>query len=423
MGKFRQIYCDFWQNSYIQEELTPEDKLFYLYLMTNPKTTQLGVYSISQKQMSFDLGYSMETIKSLMLRFEQHHKLIKYDTETKEIVLVRWAHRNLVRGGKPVEDLLKKELLAVKNKDYLKIILEDCPENKLKIIIEDFYTTNKIKFLPSKDAKRRYIRLREGNKCFYTGVELDENFEIDHIVEKSMGGNNSTTNLVACDPKFNNDKSMSSLWEICEKYNLNYEKLENKIKIIKEFEAEREKNRISYRESIENNIYDLDTLRNYINTYRKNEDENISENDEANKINDFYDTSAIKNKEEEINNNNNNNKEEVQKNLYRLNENQMEQDLIYKELVEQEISEEVGMLLIDFLEGRASGEKIRKSEVRYLLAELKTKYSDDETKIKALQYAIASRHKSLVYISDNKNNSKDSVLSGYSEEDLNYAVT
>ena len=398
MNKFRQIYCDFWQNSYIQEELTPEDKLFYLYLMTNPKTTQLGVYSISQKQMSFDLGYSMETIKSLMLRFEQHHKLIKYDTETKEIVLVRWAHRNLVRGGKPVEDLLKKELLAVKNKDYLKIILEDCPENKLKIIIEDFYTTNKIKFLPSKDAKRRYIRLREGNKCFYTGVELDENFEIDHIVAKSMGGNNSTTNLVACDPKFNNDKSMSSLWEICKKYNLNYEKLENKIKIIKEFEAEREKNRISYRESIENNIYDLDTLRNYINTYRKNEDENISENDEANKINDFYDTSAIKNKEEEINNKNkNNNKEEVQENLFRLNDNPVEQDLIYKEFLEKSISEEVGMLIIDFLEVRKDGKKTKKQEVRELLSQIKYRYSSDIERIKALKHAIASGHKSLVY--------------------------
>ena len=54
MNKFRQIYCDFWQNSYIQEELTPEDKLFYLYLMTNPKTTQIGVYSITFKQMEFD---------------------------------------------------------------------------------------------------------------------------------------------------------------------------------------------------------------------------------------------------------------------------------------------------------------------------------------------------------------------------------
>ena len=295
MSKFRQIYCDFWQNSYVQEELTPEDKLFYLYLMTNSKTTQLGVYSISQKQMSFDLGYSMESIKSLMIRFEQHHKLIKYDTETKEIAILKWG-KNFTKGGTPMECCVKKEFEEIKNKDLVRLILPDIKNEKMKNFIENLF----------EDKKH----------------------------EKSEEPN---------------------------------------------------KNNVSY-----------DTC---------------------------HDTGGITNKNNNKNNNNNNNKEEVQKNLYRLNENQMEQDLIYKELVEQEISEEVGMLLIDFLEGRASGEKIRKSEVRYLLAELKTKYSDDETKIKALQYAIASRHKSLVYISDNKNNSKDSVLSGYSEEDLNYAVT
>ena len=138
MAKFRQIYCDFWENAYIQEELTPEDKLFYLYIMTNPKTTQLGVYSITFKQMAFDLGYSMETIKSLMLRFEQHHKLIRYDDNTKEIAVLKWG-KNFNKGGTPMECCVKKEFREVKNKELVKMILPDIKNEKMKQFIENLF--------------------------------------------------------------------------------------------------------------------------------------------------------------------------------------------------------------------------------------------------------------------------------------------
>ena len=75
----------------------------------------------------------------------------------------------------------------------------------------------------------------------------------------------------------------------------------------------------------------------------------------------------------------------------------MEQDLIYKEFLEQSISEEVGMLIIDFLEVRNDGKKTKKQEVRELLSQLKYRYSGDKERIKALKHAIASGHKSLVY--------------------------
>lgn len=45
MAVFRQIHIDFWQDGFILD-LTPEEKYFYLYLMTNSKTTQCGVYEL-----------------------------------------------------------------------------------------------------------------------------------------------------------------------------------------------------------------------------------------------------------------------------------------------------------------------------------------------------------------------------------------
>ena len=49
MSKFRQIQTSFWSDTYIQEEMTAEDKYFYLYLMTNEFTTQIGIYPITKK--------------------------------------------------------------------------------------------------------------------------------------------------------------------------------------------------------------------------------------------------------------------------------------------------------------------------------------------------------------------------------------
>ena len=143
MAKFRQIQTSFWSDTYIQEEMTAEDKYFYLYLMTNEFTTQIGIYPITKKQMAFDLGYSMESVQALLQRFETYHKLIKYDTETREIILLKWVENNLNIGGKPVQDLIKKEISQVKNKEFLFLMFENCPENSLKNFIASLLQENK----------------------------------------------------------------------------------------------------------------------------------------------------------------------------------------------------------------------------------------------------------------------------------------
>lgn len=37
MAKFRQIQVDFWSDPRVSEEMTPEDKFFYLYLFNQSK--------------------------------------------------------------------------------------------------------------------------------------------------------------------------------------------------------------------------------------------------------------------------------------------------------------------------------------------------------------------------------------------------
>ncbi len=57
MAKYRQLYTEFWSDSFVLE-LTPEEKYFYLYLISNCKTTQCGIYEISKRIIETETGYN-----------------------------------------------------------------------------------------------------------------------------------------------------------------------------------------------------------------------------------------------------------------------------------------------------------------------------------------------------------------------------
>ncbi|WP_300279050.1 hypothetical protein [Peptacetobacter sp.] len=138
MAKYRAVQTIFWNDSKVIEDMTPDDKLFYLYLLTNPSTKQIGIYQITRKQMSFELGFSIEVINTLMNRFENNLNLIKYDENTREICIKNWGKYNLNNGGKPVEDCIRKELKEIKNVDFIKIIYKKIENEKIKSIFNEF---------------------------------------------------------------------------------------------------------------------------------------------------------------------------------------------------------------------------------------------------------------------------------------------
>ena len=123
MALKRIVDTRFWTDEKVMEEFSPEDKLFMLYLLTNPHVTLLGVYQISKKQMAFELGYSIDTINVLLDRFENTYKIIKYDDNTREIAILNFLKYNIIKGGKPIEDCLNKEFNEVKNKELVVLVI------------------------------------------------------------------------------------------------------------------------------------------------------------------------------------------------------------------------------------------------------------------------------------------------------------
>ena len=121
MAVYRQVQISFWQDEFILE-LTPEEKYFYLYLMTNSKTTQCGVYELPKRVIQFETGYNSETVDKLLKRFIEYGK-IEYCEETKEVVLVNWLKHNSFKSPK-VLARIEKEIKLIKYESFKKMTMD-----------------------------------------------------------------------------------------------------------------------------------------------------------------------------------------------------------------------------------------------------------------------------------------------------------
>lgn len=121
MAVFRTISNSFWTDSKVDDTFTPEDKYFYLYLLTNPHTNICGCYEISNKQMSRETGYNEDTIKRLIERFEKVHDVIRYNPDTKEMLILNWHKYNWTKSEK-LKTAVEKVIGHIKCQEYAEYI-------------------------------------------------------------------------------------------------------------------------------------------------------------------------------------------------------------------------------------------------------------------------------------------------------------
>jgi len=91
MAKLRSVSTAFWSDPFI-EELTPSEKLLYIYFITNEKTNMLGIYELSIKKICFETGLNKETVQKSLETFQRLNK-IKYSKNF--IILINFIkHQN-----------------------------------------------------------------------------------------------------------------------------------------------------------------------------------------------------------------------------------------------------------------------------------------------------------------------------------------
>jgi hypothetical protein len=139
MKKYRKVPNDLWKNDGGLEALTPEERLFYLFLLTNGKTTEIGIYQITKKEMAFYLGYSIEVIQSLLGRLTEHHKVIRYNPETRELAIKNWGKYYLEKGEKPVMDNIYSQLIEVEDTSLIRFVSESIQNEEICGMFEGFW--------------------------------------------------------------------------------------------------------------------------------------------------------------------------------------------------------------------------------------------------------------------------------------------
>jgi hypothetical protein len=78
MAKYRVVNTRFWDDTYVAE-LSPNEKLAFLYLLTNALTTIGGVYELSLKRAAFDVGLPIREMKIAFEKFESDQKIVRRD--------------------------------------------------------------------------------------------------------------------------------------------------------------------------------------------------------------------------------------------------------------------------------------------------------------------------------------------------------
>lgn len=148
MGIKRVVDVSFWTDGKV-DDFSPEDKYFMLYLLTNPFTTQLGIYEMPPKQAAFHLGYNVDVVKVLIDRFESKYGIIYFSSDTNEIAVKNFLRHSIIKGGAPVRDCLIKEMRKVKQRGLIEKVFahikgaEDLNET-VKGIIKEYEDKNGI---------------------------------------------------------------------------------------------------------------------------------------------------------------------------------------------------------------------------------------------------------------------------------------
>jgi len=109
---YRQIKIEIWQDSFFLG-LDLRDKAFFLYMLSNTKTTQCGVYELSMAIMMFELKLPEDQIGEMIQKFCAWGKIV-HDPSTNEFLIVNWMKHNQTDNPKMIT-CIRKEILNIKS--------------------------------------------------------------------------------------------------------------------------------------------------------------------------------------------------------------------------------------------------------------------------------------------------------------------
>lgn len=125
MAIYRQLHTTFWKDRRVGE-WNKEQKLFFLYLLSNDHTTQCGVYEFNKRYAKFELDVSSKEIDEL-IDFLVSEGRIVFNEKTEELMIINWLKYNSSRSPK-VAAVIDKELREIKTLEFEEEVIRKCKE-------------------------------------------------------------------------------------------------------------------------------------------------------------------------------------------------------------------------------------------------------------------------------------------------------
>lgn len=136
MGKRTWIDSDIWSDT---DDLNSEEKMFYLYLLTNEQRNIAGYYRLNTRYVCVDTGWSKGQIDRLL---NKKQKYWMYDRETGQVLIPKFTRYNIVKS---------RQQFSALNAELNK--LKVCPLHKA--FLEGFADVNGVGAIEMIDQKFR----------------------------------------------------------------------------------------------------------------------------------------------------------------------------------------------------------------------------------------------------------------------------
>lgn len=122
MAIYRAIQTSFWTDAKVADTFSPDEKLMYLYLLTNPRTNLCGCYELSIRRAAFEIGLKKEQVEKLLEALKEK-RVVAYDAGTGEVLIVNWHRYNWTLSPKFRKPLIS-EIKTVKHEPFRKYLEE-----------------------------------------------------------------------------------------------------------------------------------------------------------------------------------------------------------------------------------------------------------------------------------------------------------
>lgn len=197
MSVRRSVNTKLWFDEWI-ETLSVEEKLLWLYLLTNPQTNMLGIYEISIKRICFESGIKEDAVLNALKGFERVNKC--FYILSKYIFLPNWMKH---QGMNP--NMVKSAMEAYENLDSeIKTYLSSKGLKGFETLRKD------LPMLPKGKG-------REGNLIEGKGIDPSGQPDLNSVFlyfQKEIGGRMAGSQIKQTSEKFYNYIKDWNNWEV-----------------------------------------------------------------------------------------------------------------------------------------------------------------------------------------------------------------